>query len=65
MKGRSDSIASQIMFLLRLGNVSDMLLFDLFANFVYEMVQFNNYFNYKITFSYKIGSYLVSRCSNF
>jgi hypothetical protein len=34
MKERSDSIASQITFLLLLGNVSDMLLFDLFPNFL-------------------------------
>jgi hypothetical protein len=32
MKGRSSSIASQIMFLLLLGNVLDML-FDLFLNY--------------------------------
>jgi hypothetical protein len=49
MKGRSDSIASQKMFLLLLGNVSDMLLYDLFPNFVFEMVRFNNFL---------IGSYL-------
>jgi hypothetical protein len=54
MKGRSGSIASQIMFLLLLGNVSDML-FDLFPNFLYdEMIRSYNSFNYKITLHFLI-----------
>jgi hypothetical protein len=65
MKERYGSIALQIKFFLLLGNVSDMLLFDLFPNFGYETVQFYNFLNYGITFSFKTGSHLVSRCYNF
>jgi hypothetical protein len=46
-------------------DTSDMLLFDLVPNFGYEMVRFYNFLNYEITFSFKIGTYLVLWCCNF